>query len=174
MERFAPNTAALDTPIVEGEAMALESVVCMTRPATESAAPAMSAASTRGTRIERTMRTLAAEPFPNRAATPSERLMRDAPTKRQTSAMTSTASASAAITCRARDFAFMAVRSFLFLSEGAGVRGAFALYYKAAFLRREAPRGDKIFRCAAAKEPAIRCRRLFACIFPIFLKQGSP
>ena len=115
MERFAPNTAALDTPIVEGEAIAFESVVCMMRPETESAAPAMSAASTRGTRIERRMRTLAAEPFPKRAATPSEKLMRDAPTKRQTSAIISTASASAAIIYRARDFAFMAVRSFLFL-----------------------------------------------------------
>ena len=95
MERFAPNTAALDTPIVEGEAIAFESVVCMTRPETESAAPAMSAASTRGTRIERRMRTLAAEPFPKRAATPSEKLMRDAPTKRQTSAIISTASVTA-------------------------------------------------------------------------------
>ena len=57
MERFAPNTAALDTPSVEGDAMGLLRSVCMMRPEIESPAPAMIAASTRGIRMFQIMRT---------------------------------------------------------------------------------------------------------------------
>ena len=51
MERFAPNTAALETPSVEGEAIGLFRSVCMMRPDTERPAPAMIAAKTRGIRM---------------------------------------------------------------------------------------------------------------------------
>ena len=62
MERLAPNTAALDTPSVEGEAMELFSVVCIIRPETDSPAPAMTAARTRGIRIFQMIRTAAGSP----------------------------------------------------------------------------------------------------------------
>ena len=94
MERFAPNTAALDTPSVEGEAMGLFRSVCITRPATDSPAPATIAARTRGMRMFQMMRTCAALPRFNSAATQSAAVMRDEPTNRQTKASTTTAKAS--------------------------------------------------------------------------------
>ena len=72
MERFAPNTAALDTPSVEGEAMELFSVVCMMRPEMDSPAPAISAASTRGMRMFHSMRMFAAVPVLRSAAMQSD------------------------------------------------------------------------------------------------------
>ena len=63
MERFAPNTAALETPSVEGEAIGLFRSVCMMRPDTDSPAPAMIAARTRGIRMFQMMRTCAGLPF---------------------------------------------------------------------------------------------------------------
>ena len=75
MERLAPNTAALDTPSVEGEAMGLFRLVCMMRPETESPAPARMAASTRGMRMFHMIRTWAALPFFASAAKHSAMLM---------------------------------------------------------------------------------------------------
>ena len=75
IDRFAPNTAALETPSVEGEAMALFSVVCMMSPDTESPAPAISAARMRGIRIFHMMRLLAAVLFFASAANPSDSVM---------------------------------------------------------------------------------------------------
>ena len=91
MDRFAPNTAALETPSVEGEAIVLFSVVCIISPETERPAPAITAARTRGRRIFRIMRWLAALPLPISAATPSFSDMCEEPIKRQTKAMTTTA-----------------------------------------------------------------------------------
>ena len=71
MDRLAPKTAALETPSVEGDAMELFRVVCIMRPDTDRPAPAMMAASTRGTRIFQMMRTLAAVPLPVSASNAS-------------------------------------------------------------------------------------------------------
>ena len=100
MDRFAPNTAALDTPSVDGEAMGLFRSVSMMRPATESPAPAMIAASTRGMRMFQMMRTCAALPFFISAATLSAIVMWDEPTNMHTKASTRTATASRAIAAR--------------------------------------------------------------------------
>ena len=48
IDKLAPNTAALLTPSVEGEAIALPKVDCMMSPATDNPAPAMTAAIMRG------------------------------------------------------------------------------------------------------------------------------
>ena len=90
MERFAPNTAALETPRVEGDAMGLFRSVCMTSPAAESPAPAMTAARMRGTRMFQMMRFCAAVPFPKSAERDSPTVMRDEPAKRQTKASSMT------------------------------------------------------------------------------------
>ena len=95
MDRFAPNTAALETPRVEGEAMGLFRVVCMISPETDSPAPAMMAARTRGIRMFRMMRISAALPFPSSAAAQSATDIREEPTNRQTSPRATTASAMA-------------------------------------------------------------------------------
>ena len=94
MERFAPNTAALDTPSVEGEAIGLFRSVCITRPDTDRPAPAMMAASTRGMRIFQMIRTCAILPFFKSAAKQSEIDMCEDPTNRHTNASITTAAAS--------------------------------------------------------------------------------
>ena len=100
MERLAPNTAALDTPSVEGEAMELFSVVCIIRPETDSPAPAMTAARTRGIRIFQMIRTAAGSPDFVSALRQSPRDIWDEPMNRHTSAIRITAAASAIITPR--------------------------------------------------------------------------
>ena len=69
MDRFAPNTAALDTPSVAGEAIGLPSTVCMISPDTDNPAPAITAASSRGRRMCCMIRTAALSPLPNSAET---------------------------------------------------------------------------------------------------------
>ena len=91
MERFAPKTAALETPNVEGEAIELFRLVCMMRPERARPAPAMMAASTRGMRMFQMIRIFAALPFFASAAKHSDRLICDEPTKRQTKASRITA-----------------------------------------------------------------------------------
>ena len=93
MDRLAPNTAALDTPSVDGEAMALPSVVCMTRPDTDSPAPAMSAASSRGMRMFQMIRAAAPPVRPSRASKHAATLMWDEPTSTQAKAASATATA---------------------------------------------------------------------------------
>lgn len=80
MDRFAPNTAALDTPSVEGDAMELFRVVCMIIPETARPAPAMIAASTRGIRMFQMIRTLAGVPVLFSAARQSAIVMWEEPT----------------------------------------------------------------------------------------------
>ena len=58
MDRFAPKTAALDTPSVEGEALGLFRFVCMISPDTDRPAPAIRAASTLGIRMFQRIRVL--------------------------------------------------------------------------------------------------------------------
>ena len=94
MERLAPNTAALDTPRVEGDAMALFKVVCIIRPETARPAPAIMAASTRGMRMFQRMRILALLPFFKRAAKQSPTDIWEEPTHRHTRAMAITSRAS--------------------------------------------------------------------------------
>ena len=96
MDRLAPNTAALETPNVDGDAMGLFRFVCITRPETESPAPAMTAASTRGMRMFQRMRIWVGLPFFASAAKHSATVMCEEPTNRHTKAAASTASARAA------------------------------------------------------------------------------
>ena len=63
--------------------MELFRVVCIIRPATDRPAPAMMAASTRGTRIFQMIRTLAAEPLPTRASKASPKDILEEPANRQ-------------------------------------------------------------------------------------------
>ena len=91
MDRLAPNTAALDTPSVAGEAMGLPSTVCMTSPAADSPAPAMTAASRRGKRMYRMMRTAAVSPCPSSASTHERTDMPDEPTSSSVSVSSTTA-----------------------------------------------------------------------------------
>ena len=98
IERFAPNTAALETPSVEGDAMGLLRFVCITRPDAESPAPAITAARTRGMRMFQMMRLLAELPFLTSAAKASPRDMFDEPTNRHTNAITMTAASITATT----------------------------------------------------------------------------
>ena len=91
MDKLAPNTAALDTPSVEGEAMELFSVVCIMRPATDKPAPAMIAASTRGTRIFQIIRLWASLPPPSNASSASPMVICDEPTNKHATPMTTTA-----------------------------------------------------------------------------------
>ena len=98
MDRLAPNTAALDTPSVAGEAMGLPSTVCMTSPAADSPAPAMTAASRRGRRMYRIMRTAAVSPCPSSASTHERTDMPDEPTSSSVSASSTTAAASTVTT----------------------------------------------------------------------------
>ena len=93
MDRFAPNTAALETPSVEGDAIALFSVVCMIRPETDSPAPAMMAASTLGTRIFQMILVWEGVPFPAKAFMASRKLRLDEPTNRHPIPNTTTAMA---------------------------------------------------------------------------------
>ena len=93
MERFAPNTAALDTPSVEGDAMGLFKSVCITRPDTDKPAPAIMAASTRGIRMFHMIRTCAALPRFRSAAIQSATVIWEEPTNRQTRASKTTANA---------------------------------------------------------------------------------
>ena len=62
IDKLAPNTAALETPKVEGLAMGFFKVDCMIRPAMDSPAPATMAAMVSGKRIFCTMRTEVALP----------------------------------------------------------------------------------------------------------------
>ena len=91
MERFAPNTAPLETPKVEGDAMALFRVLCIIRPATLRPAPATMAASTRGMRIFQMIRFWAGLPLPIRAFKPSATVILDEPANKQQTASTATA-----------------------------------------------------------------------------------
>ena len=93
MDRLAPNTAALDTPSVDGEAMALPSVVCMMRPDTDSPAPAMRAASSRGMRMFQMIRAAAPSARPSRASKHAATVMWDEPTSTQAKAASATATA---------------------------------------------------------------------------------
>ena len=83
IDKFAPNTAALETPSVEGEAMALLRVVCIIRPEIDSPAPAITAASTLGRRMFWMIRICAGVPFPNRASAASFNVILEEPTNRQ-------------------------------------------------------------------------------------------
>lgn len=67
METLAPNTAALETPKVPGEAMMLPNTVCRMSPDKASPAPAINAAKASGRRILCTMRTEEDSPIPNKA-----------------------------------------------------------------------------------------------------------
>ena len=98
MDRLAPNTAALDTPSVAGEAMGLPSTVCITSPAVDSPAPAIMAASSRGSRMYRMMRTAAVSPRPSSASRHSPTDSPEEPTSSSVTASTSTAAVSPAIT----------------------------------------------------------------------------
>lgn len=75
IERLAPNTAALDTPNVEGDAIELPSVDCMMRPATDSPAPAMTAAMILGILMFQTILLYALELFMNNAFQASANVM---------------------------------------------------------------------------------------------------
>ena len=76
MAMLAPNTAALDTPKVEGEAMSLPKQVCMISPAKDNPAPEATAASALGSLILCTILMVEVDPFPNKARkdSPIERL----------------------------------------------------------------------------------------------------
>ncbi len=91
IDRLAPNTAALVTPSVDGEAMELPSAVCMISPERDRPAPAVTAAMTRGRRIFCMMRTCAGVPLPRRAPIHSRMVIPDGPASRHTKAMTRTA-----------------------------------------------------------------------------------
>ena len=93
MDRLAPNTAAWDTPSVEGEAMALPSEVCMRRPDTDRPAPAMSAASNRGMRMPQMIRAAVPPVRPSRASRHADTVMPEEPTMRQPKAASTTAQA---------------------------------------------------------------------------------
>jgi len=90
IERLAPNTAAFDTPSVDGLAMLLFRFVCIIRPETASPAPAISAARTRGSLMFHIILLFAAVLFLARALTPSATDMREDPTNRHTNAMSTT------------------------------------------------------------------------------------
>ena len=98
MDRFAPNTAALDTPSVAGEAIGLPSTVCMISPDTDNPAPAITAASSRGRRMCCMIRTAALSPLPNSAETHCRTDIPEDPTSSSNRASSTTAAASAAIT----------------------------------------------------------------------------
>ena len=98
MERFAPNTAPPDTPKVEGDAMELLRVVCITRPATDRPAPAMIAANTRGIRIFQMIRLWALMPPPSSASSASPKVMLEEPIKRLATAVRKTASTISRVT----------------------------------------------------------------------------
>ena len=93
IDKFAPNTAALDTPKVEGDAIGLLSIVCIIRPATARPAPATIAASTRGIRIFQIIRFCALVPCPNTARITSPTVILDDPTNRHTTESITTAAA---------------------------------------------------------------------------------
>ena len=97
IERFAPNTAAFETPRVDGDAIGLLRLVCIISPDTESPAPAIIAASMRGMRILRTMRTFAAVPFPKSAERQSAALIFDEPAKKHAKDMSASAAAISAM-----------------------------------------------------------------------------
>ena len=78
--------------------MGLFSTVCITRPDTAKPAPAITAASTLGTRIFQRMRTLAAVPVLSRASKQSRKLIREEPANRHPKARTTTVSAIPVIT----------------------------------------------------------------------------
>lgn len=67
METFAPNTAALETPKVPGEAMMLPKTVWRMSPEIDNPAPAIKAAKASGRRIRWTIRTEEDSPTPNKA-----------------------------------------------------------------------------------------------------------
>ena len=83
METFAPNTAALDTPKVLGEAMMFPKTVCMMSPDTDSPAPAIKAAKASGRRIFCTMRIEDSFPTPNKARKDSPIPIFELPRSRQ-------------------------------------------------------------------------------------------
>ena len=87
------------TPSVEGEAIALPSTVCMISPETDSPAPAIIAASTRGMRMLQMMRmSFWLSLILAKASMQSFKDMFDEPIKRQTTDSAATAAARAAIT----------------------------------------------------------------------------
>ena len=106
IDTFAPNTAAFDTPSVEGDAIALLRSVCIMRPDTDSPAPAISSARMRGMRMFRMMRSCAAVPRPNSAAKLSAMRMFDEPTSRHA---TQSAMSTAISTANATAVFFFAV-----------------------------------------------------------------
>ena len=81
MERFAPKTAAFETPRVEGEAIGFDRVLCIMRPDTESPAPAIRAASILGILIFQIILIAVGSPVPARAERVSEALMSEEPEK---------------------------------------------------------------------------------------------
>ena len=96
--KFAPNTAALETPKVEGEAIGFFKVDCMISPDTESPIPAKRAARRRGRRICWTMRTAEVVPSPNKAMKDSGRLIWEEPTMRPEKNKTTSSTDKVAIT----------------------------------------------------------------------------
>ena len=87
IERFAPNTAAFDTPKVDGLAMLLFRFVCIIRPDTERPAPAISAARTLGRRMFQMILLFAAVLRLARARKQSAMDIWDEPTNRHTKAI---------------------------------------------------------------------------------------
>ena len=96
MDRLAPNTAALDTPNVDGEAIGLLSVVCIISPDTDNPAPAISAASTRGTLIFHIILICAGVPFLKSACMQSMKVIFAEPAKRHSIVISSTINTSTA------------------------------------------------------------------------------
>ena len=93
IERFAPKTAAFETPRVEGEAIGFERSVCIMRPDTESPAPAIRAARILGILIFHIILTDVSSPVLKRAEIPSEKPISEDPRKRARNAVNNTAAA---------------------------------------------------------------------------------
>ena len=159
MDRLAPNTAALDTPSVAGEAMGLPSTVCMTSPAADSPAPAMTAASRRGRRMYRMMRTAAVSPCPSSASTHERTDMPDEPTSSSVSASSTTAAASTVTTS-----------IFFFCEPCLSMRrlpGVFAIYFTPCAAAPQLPGVADMRKCKFPYDPVGK--------FPIpALTNGAP
>ena len=114
IERFAPKTAALDTPKVDGEAIVLLNVVCIISPESESPAPTAMAANTLGIRIFHIILSWAGVPLPNSAFNPCANVILETPTNIHTSDIKSTDNVRMQIIVR--DFLFLfKISVFIFI-----------------------------------------------------------
>ena len=84
IDKFAPNTAAFETPKVEGDAITFPNVVCIINPLTAKPAPAIKAARILGTLIFHIIFILVALPCLNKAIKLSLILILELPTNKQT------------------------------------------------------------------------------------------